>query len=60
MKGSRIWSRDTSRLSARFAPPEISELDARIEGIRKNRRIDGLNRFDKRYKRKKGRYRCNA
>ena len=33
-----------------FAPPEINrELDARIEGIRKNRRIDGLNRFDKRY-----------
>tara|TARA_B100001057_G_scaffold102254_1_gene99483 strand:+ start:6741 stop:10577 length:3837 start_codon:yes stop_codon:yes gene_type:complete len=33
-----------------FAPPEINqELDSRIAGIRKNRRIDGLNRFDKRY-----------
>lgn len=33
-----------------FAPPEINQqLDRKIAGIRSERRIDGLNRFDKRY-----------
>ena len=33
-----------------FAPPAINvELDQRIAGIRANNRIDGLNRFDRRY-----------
>jgi len=33
-----------------FAPPAINvELDQRNEGIRANNRVDGLNRFDRRY-----------